>query len=261
MPIALGGQYDIQSLNVVDWNHDGLPDLVVGAASNENQYSDPQTYQYFVLLNEGQGNFTNAPNTPIPVSYPNAYYHISPLTATGVYDLAGDGQYDIVHLGALIDGAGGLNGSADFDLEVIGKDQFVGYSPQMELPLGLDSGPTVYPQEITFADLNGDGKPDIITGDTGYYADAAEFQRIAEHTNRLRHRRRDLRHDGPQRQWHRGEQSDALGIGNFSGTGHHDVACLFGGDIEIFENDGKGNFTEQCRFICRMRRTLPLSSI
>ena len=116
MPISLvaGGPYLIQTIVSVDWNHDGSPDLVIGAESLS------AVYQYFVLLNHGHGNFTNAPETPIPVSANTS------LTPTAVYDLGGNGSYDIIH-GT---GAG---------LEVLAKDPYVGYSPQMELTTGLEN--------------------------------------------------------------------------------------------------------------------------
>ena len=126
-----------------------------------------------MLLNDGHGDFTNAPETPIPVASPSDFLGangISPFQAVGLEDLGGNGNIDIVHLGQLV--------GNDFDLEVIGKDQYVGYTPQMELPLGVNSDIEVTPRQILFADLNGDGKPDIITRDFADYGSSGDFSVI-----------------------------------------------------------------------------------
>jgi len=250
VPIALGGQYQAVGIWSVDWNHDGAPDLVVGVASNFDEFVHPQTEQFYVLLNDGHGNFTNAPETPIPVADPQSDYlganGISPFQATGLYDLSGNGNIDIVHLGQLVGNAGpDFPGTGDFNLEVIGKDQYVGYTPQMELPLGINDGIQVAPSQLYFADLNGDGKPDIIARDSGYYVDAPNFTVILSTPTgyapgvTIRDTMDLNSNDIPA------FNPVALGVGHFTGSGYNDIAVIFGGDIEIFRNDGHGNFTEQ----------------
>jgi hypothetical protein len=224
----------IQSIAAVDWNHDGHTDLVVATINELN--GNVTSYSYYILLNDGHGNFTDAPQTPIPISA-NA-----PASPFAVYDLSGNGQYEIIHLGPPT-----KNGST---LEVIGKDPNVGYTPQMELPWNNGDGFA----EIEFADVNEDGKPDIITRDSGYYGDADNFTVILSTPSGY----------APGVQYHDtidlgGTSGDlprfnprAVGVGNFSGSGHLDIAAVFGNgnalsasDIILFENDGKGNFTEQ----------------
>jgi len=239
VPIALGGQYQAVSLSSVDWNHDGVPDLVVGVASNFDEYVHPQTEQFYVLLNDGHGNFTNAPETPIPVADPQSDYlganGISPFQAVGFEDLAGSGSLDIVHLGQLVGNPGSDFGNVgDFDLEVIGKDQYVGYTPQMELPLGVNSGLEVTPNQILFADLNGDGKPDIITRDFADYQSFGDFSVILStptgYATGVTYRNSLALNDAGN------PLSDpvALGVGHFTGSGYNDVAAIYGGDIEIY---------------------------
>jgi hypothetical protein len=240
VPIALGGQYQAVSLNTVDWNHDGAPDLVVGVASNFDEYVHPQTEQFYVLLNDGHGNFTNAPETPIPVADPQSDYlganGISVFQATGLDDLSGNGNIDIVHLGQPV--------GNDFNLEVIGKDQYVGYTPQLELPLGANGGIEVTPSQILFADLNGDGKPDIITRDVADYGSLGDFSVILStptgyapgvtYSNSLATNDAGNPLSDPV----------ALGIGHFTGSAYNDIAAFYGSDIEIYQNDGHGSFTE-----------------
>ncbi len=250
VPIALGGQVKIESIASVDWNHDGFPDLVVGTANPPfDEYGDPSSYSYYVLLNDGHGNFTNAPETPIPVANANSNYNISPFTSTGIYDLSGNGQYDIVHLGALVGGVdtGDGNGTGDFDLEVLGKDKIVGYTPQMELPMGLNAGEYVEPSQIAFADLNGDGKPDIITMNGGYYADQPGVSVLLSTPTGYATGTQIINPlNGPI----------AMGIGAFTSPSQKDIAIVYdnynnsagvqeGDVIQMLQNDGKGNFTAQ----------------
>jgi hypothetical protein len=232
VPIAFGGAYEVQSIASVDWNHDGVPDLVAGVASNRNQYLVPQTFQYFVLLNDGHGNFTNAPETPIPVSTNTS------LKPFAVYDLNGDGQWEIVHPGA-------LSSANDQVLEVIGKDPNLGYAPQMELPMGINKGGYDVPQQLYFADLNGDGKPDIISQNTGYYKDYPGVSVLLSTPTGYATGQEILQPEhGPL----------AMGIGPFTGSGQKDIAVVYdkynssdevydGDVIQVLKNDGKGNFT------------------
>jgi hypothetical protein len=242
VPIAFGGETEIESIASVDWNHNGYPDLVVGTANPPfDEYGDAASYSYSVLLNDGHGNFTNAPETPIPVSTNTS---LAPLA---VYDLRGNGQYDIIHPGP-------TTSNGDRTVEVIGKDPYLGYTPQMELPLGIssDNDPTaggnlVYPAQFAFADLNGDGIPDIVTRLTGYYRDYPNFSVIMSTPTGYA--------TGQQIQDTNGSYNDkgdfvtpynpgAVGVGNFSGTGYNDVAAVYAGEIQVYQNDGKGNLTD-----------------
>ncbi len=162
---------------------------------------------------------------------------ISPFQAVGFEDLTGSGSLDIVHLGQLV--------GDDFDLEVIGKDQYVGYTPQMELPLGANQGIEVTPRQILFADLNGDGKPDIITRDVADYGSFGDFSVILStptgYGTGVTYGNSLATNDAGNPL----SEPVTLGVGRFTGSGYNDVAAIYGSDIEIFQNDGHGVFTEQ----------------
>jgi hypothetical protein len=233
VPIPLGASYSIRTVNTVDWNHDGSPDLVVGVASSPDQYGHPTVFQYLVLLNDGHGNFTNAPETPIPVTDPDpAFHNGDPIAATGLYDLSGNGTYDIVH-------------NEGSNAEVIGKDSHVGYTPQMEIPMGFTADGFVYPTEFTFADLNGDGKPDIIAQLGGYYADNPGVSvSLSTPTGFAAGTQVISPFNAPV----------TMGVGAFTAAGQQDLAVVYddyrnsedtqvGDVIQVLQNDGKGNFT------------------
>jgi hypothetical protein len=238
VPIALGGLFNLQSVNSADWNSDGFPDLVVGVLTN--------VYRYYVFLNDGHGSFCEAPDTPIAVSDPQPDNQgdqpKSPFTGTALFDLLGTGQPQIIHLGPQI------ASTDDYNLEVIGKDQFVGYTPQMEMPLGLNGGVLTFPIQTYFADLNGDGKPDIITRNSGYYLAAPNVSVMLSTSTGYAtgFQVQDSMQNGGNFGEVEASSPVAVGVGDFSGSGHRDIASVFGsGTVGIFQNDGQGNFTEQ----------------
>jgi hypothetical protein len=225
VPIPVGQPGDvIEYVGTVDWNHDGSPDLVVGTA---NAPFFPSSFFYYVLLNDGHGNFTNAPETPIPVAAPQvgeggANPPFTPFQATALFDLMGTGQPQILHLGPY------NTSTNDYNLEVIGKDPNLGYTPRMELELpgtGVDD----YPTQVTFSDLNGDGRPDIIAALTGYGGGGLDVI-LSTPT-------------GYATGQSIGAGAFAVGVGNFSGDGKDDVAAVTTEGVQIYRNDGGGNFT------------------
>jgi hypothetical protein len=237
VPITSGGYY-VLSITSVDWNHDGSPDLVVGGWTGDRQGS-----YFYVLLNDGHGNFTDAPETPIPVAS-LAYSAGWADGFAGVVDLNNDGQWEIVHLGA---GTGQGAYGGDYTLEVIGKDPILGYGPLMELPLGLDAGSYVLPAQLVFADLNNDGKPDIITRNDGYYVYNPGLTVFLSTPTGFAPAQQVLQPFGPP---------VAVGAGNFSGTGRTDLVTVFdnysvgndtydGDVIQVLKNDAQGNFAPQ----------------
>jgi hypothetical protein len=130
-PFSAG--HGANDIAIGDFNNDGKPDLAF--ANHEEKHLT-------VLLGNGQGGFTPAPNSPFAVE-------VKPHThgvATG--DLNGDGNSDLVteswgnnQVAVLFgDGKGSFNKSATF----------------------LDVGKMPY-QRVRVGDINGDGKSDIIT--------------------------------------------------------------------------------------------------
>ena len=128
----------------------------------------------------------------------------------------------------------------------------------MELPLGVNSGLEVTPRQILFADLNGDGKPDIITRDVADYG-SLNFSVILStptgYPTGVTYGNSLATNDAGNPL----SEPVTLGVGRFTGSGYNDVAAIYGSDIEIYQNDGHGNFTEQPPIPLSYARTPPHS--
>ena len=130
-----------------DFNHDGFPDLFVGGRSVPRQYgSSPSSYLY---VNDGKGHFK---------------------------DIAASKNPDIAHIG-MVTGAcwANISGGPDKDLVIVGEwmaprifhfheDHFEELQTNLQNLFG-------WWESVDTADLNGDGKPDLILGNVGenYY--------------------------------------------------------------------------------------------
>jgi hypothetical protein len=130
--IPLG--FGVMGVAVADVTGDGRPDIVVAAA------------RIWILENQGDGSF--APLLPI---HPG----ISP-SEVKVADLNGDGIPDIVSAGVTTTGTAGAMSV------MLGLGSGVFAAPQPAYALSANSNSSV--SEVV-ADLNKDGKPDIVTGD------------------------------------------------------------------------------------------------
>jgi hypothetical protein len=142
MPYPTGGFYP-DSIAIADVNRDGKPDLVV---ANSSVGSDGGLGNVGVLLGNGDGTFE--PEMP----YDSGGYGAA---AVAVADVNGDGKLDVVVAncsGSSSDCSGGAgnvgvllgNGDGTFQTAVT-----------------YTSGST-YPFAVAVADVNGDGRPDIV---------------------------------------------------------------------------------------------------
>ncbi len=129
-----------QGVKAADFNGDGRLDLVA---------SDPDLLGVQVLLGNGDGTFTSGPNTPVVAITVDEPQGIEP-TSIAVADFDGDGGVDLV----VGDGYAGriymLRGAGDGTFTRIGSTNF-----------SFGSYNTV-PQAVQAADLNGDGKDDVV---------------------------------------------------------------------------------------------------
>jgi hypothetical protein len=129
------------SVVVADINGDGLPDLIV-ANSGNNSVS--------VLIN------TTAPGATTPTfAVEHAFVTGSSPDAVAVADINGDGKLDLI-----------VANNASNNLSVLLNTTATGaatpsFSVQQTFPAG--SGPS----SVTVADINGDGKPDLIVANYG----------------------------------------------------------------------------------------------
>ncbi|HEY4107549.1 VCBS repeat-containing protein [Puia sp.] len=126
-----------------DYDGDGDIDLFVGGRVIPGQY--PQTPESYLLTNDGKGHFTV---TTAP------FQHIGMVTDAQWIDLDGDGRKDLVLCGEFLPVTVFINTAAGF------VDKTADYFG----PGGSQAG---FWNTLTFADIDGDGKPDLIAGNLG----------------------------------------------------------------------------------------------
>lgn len=126
-----------------DINGDGYQDLFIGGRSDPRNYGVSPTS--LLLLNDGQGHFHDIAQKENP-----AIYHIGMVTGAAWADMTGDGKNELIITGEWMSPKIFTHNGTHFQ----------------ELPTNL-SDMSGWWQTLTVADMNGDGKQDLIMGNIG----------------------------------------------------------------------------------------------
>jgi hypothetical protein len=190
------------SVAVGDFNEDGKDDVVV-----TNAFSA----QASVLLGNGDGTFQG----PVP-------YAVGPNpVSVAVGDFNGDGHQDLV-----VSTKGGAGGSGAGLNVLLGNGDGT-FGPAVLFPAGTSPG------AVAVADLNGDGKDDLVTADAGSDFGGSTVQVLLGNG------------DGsfqPPAAYFAGPFDRALAVGDFKGDGRPDIATLNSGTFAVLLNNGDGTF-------------------
>ncbi|MEZ4826230.1 MAG: VCBS repeat-containing protein [Bacteroidia bacterium] len=128
-----------------DFNADGFVDIFVGGRVIPGEY--PQTPDSYLLLNDGKGHFTDQIQSASP-----ALQHLGMITDATWTDLNQDGRQDLVVVGEWIPVSIFMNENGKL-------------IDQTETWLGKKY--TGWWNTVEVADINNDGHPDILAGNTG----------------------------------------------------------------------------------------------
>lgn len=225
-------------LAVIDFNLDGIPDLVV------QQFVAPASFTLYSFLGNGDGSFTQVSSVPIP---PASQFVTGDFDHDGFPDLAagnilylfGDGHgnftpQSIVGAGGNAIGVGDINGDGLPDIVASDYAYFVAVAlgrTDRNFPCPL----TLHPETLgffTLGDVNGDGLPDIFFGGIadpvdGFFLPGEVYLNQGNSSFAF------------------GENTDPTGsaVEDLTGTGVVDLVGSSGNNLVIWPNNGAGGFS------------------
>jgi uncharacterized protein (TIGR03437 family) len=190
-----------QSVAVGDFNGDGNPDLVTANAGNN----------VTVLLGDGMGGFVAVAGSPFTVG--------ANPDSVAVGDFNADGNLDIVTVN-----------SGDNTVTVLLGNGSGGFTAAAGSPFAVGTNPA----SVAVADFNGDGKPDIVTANTG-----------ADDVTVLLGNGSGGFTAAPGSPFAVGLFPHSVAVGDFNGDGKPDIVTANSGNntVKILLGTGSGGFT------------------
>ena len=232
-----------------DWNNDGFVDLVVHDAATD--YFQGNLNRLLVYLNDGAGTFVLAPEMPILLPGDAE----GPMLAVG--DFTGDGLPDVAIGGPRI-GYTGQPYSAAGSVAIYAKDPFLGYS---QVALLSTEHQEWFPYAASSADVNGDGRLDLVVATTGYFPfDPRPVVYLSTPTGLVLSE--DLVYEG---------EGGQVTVGDFTGDGKADIAIVNdyfsnsggvseGGVVSLLVGNGAGQFTARPNVVLGRRGVEPVAT-
>ncbi|RZM20611.1 MAG: VCBS repeat-containing protein, partial [Pedobacter sp.] len=142
LPEMLGSK---SCARIADFNGDGHPDIFVGGRVVPSRYPEPPTS--YLLINDGKGHFTNQIKKIAP-----ELEKIGMITDAASIDLNGDKKPDLVVVGEWMPLSVYINENGKL---------------QNRTSKYFDKEYSGWWNKLQVADMNGDGKPDLIAGNLG----------------------------------------------------------------------------------------------